>query len=96
MMQGVPNLVANQADANYASNYHAESDTFDKVDQTQARLNAAIAAAVIWGFANSSDRLPRQSADEVQELVDNTDLPAQMLSMTVWEGWADGTRGRHD
>ena len=96
MIQGVPNLVANQADANYASNYHAESDTFDKVDQTQVRLNSAIAAAVIWGFANSSERLPRQSHDEIQELMDNTDLPTQMRSMAVWDSWADGTRGRHD
>lgn len=96
MIQGVPNLVANQADANYASNYHAESDTFDKVDQTQVRLNSAIAAAVIWGFANSSERLPRQSHDEIQELMDNTDLPTQMRSMAVWDSWVDGTRGRHD
>ncbi len=96
MIQGVPNLIANQADANYASNYHAESDTFDKVDQVQARLNAAIAAAVIWGFANSSERLPRQTHDEIQELIDNTDLPTKMLAMAVWDSWADGTRGRHD
>ncbi len=45
MIEGVPNLVANQANANYASNYHAESDTFEKVDQQQARLNSAIAAS---------------------------------------------------
>ena len=49
------------ADANYASNYHAASDTFDKVDQQQLKLNSAIAAAVVWGFANSGDRLPRMS-----------------------------------
>ena len=96
MIEGVPNLIANQADANYASNYHAESDTFDKVDQQQLRLNSAIAAALIWGFDNDTARLPRQSHDEVQALIDSTDLQQQMKNFAVWDGWADGTRGRHD
>jgi len=96
MIEGVPNLIANQSDANYASNYHAESDTFDKVDQQQLRLNSAIAAAVLWGFANDTVRLPRQSHDEVQALIDSTDLEQQMKNFAVWDGWADGTRGRHD
>ena len=96
MIEGVPNLIANQADANYASNYHAESDTFDKVDQQQLKLNSAIAAAVIWGFANDTERLPRQSHDEVQALIDDTNLEQQMKNFAVWDGWADGTRGRHD
>lgn len=95
MIEGVPNLVANQSDANYASNYHAESDTFDKVDQQQLRLNSAIAAALIWGFANDTERLPRQSHDEVQALIDGTDLEQQMKNFAVWDGWADRTRGRH-
>ena len=96
MIEGVPNLVANQADANYASNYHAESDTFDKVDQQQLRLNSAIAAAVLWGFANSTDRLPRQSHDEIETLINDTDLEKQMRDFAVWDGWAAGERGRHD
>jgi Zn-dependent M28 family amino/carboxypeptidase len=96
MMEGVPNIVAAQSDANYASNYHAQSDTFDKVDQQQLRLNSAIAAAVIWGFANDTTRLPRQSHDEIQALIDNTDLEKKMKSMAVWHTWAEGVRGRHD
>jgi tRNA A37 threonylcarbamoyladenosine modification protein TsaB len=96
MIEGVPNLIAIQSDANYASNYHAESDTFEKVDQYQVRLNSAIAAAVVWGFANDSDRLPRQTHDEVQTLIDSSDLEEQMKNFSVWDGWADGTRGRHD
>jgi hypothetical protein len=89
-------IILSYRDAQKRNYTVAESDTFDKVDQVQARLNAAIAAAVIWGFANSSERLPRQTHDEIQALIDNTDLPAQMLGMAVWDGWADGTRGRHD
>jgi hypothetical protein len=96
MIEGVANLIAIQADANYASNYHAESDTFDKVDQTQVRLNSAIAAAVIWGFANDDARLPRQSHDEIQALIDSTDLEAQMRNFAVWGGWETGARGRHE
>lgn len=96
MMQGVPNLVAFQADANYASNYHAESDTFDKVDQQQMRLNSAIAAAVIWGFANDTARLPRQTNADLDTLIENTDLEKQMRDFAVWDSWVDGTRGRHD
>jgi carboxypeptidase Q len=94
MMEGVPNLIANQADANYASNYHAESDTFDKVDQQQLKLNSAIAAAVIWGFANSADRVPRHTRAQVENLIETTDLEAQMRHFGVWAGWAEGRRGR--
>ena len=96
MIEGVPNLIANQSDANYASNYHAESDTFDKVDQQQARLNSAIAAAVIWGFANDSARLPRQSHAQVEALINATGLESHMRDFAVWGGWAEGIRGRHE
>ena len=94
MMEGIPNLIAMQADANYASNYHAASDTFDKVDQLQLKLNSAIAAAMAWGFANADDRLPRYTHDQIVELIGSTDLEQQMRNFGVWEGWASGNRGR--
>jgi len=94
MMQGVPNLIGHQADANYASNYHAASDTFDKVDQQQLKLNSAIAAAMTWGFANDDKRLPRWSREQVGNLVKNTDLEEQMRNFGVWEDWVSGQRGR--
>jgi Zn-dependent M28 family amino/carboxypeptidase len=93
MLSGVPNLVANQESANYGPNYHARSDTFDKVDLRQLRLNAAIAAAVTWGFANMAERLPRQSRADVEKLIHTTDLGAQMKSMGVWKDWEAGRRG---
>ena len=96
MIEGVPNIVAIQADANYASNYHAESDTFDKVDQQQVRLNSAIAAAVLWGFANDKRRLPRQTRQEIADLIESTDLEQQMRNFAVWDAWAEGARGRND
>ena len=96
MVEGVPNIVAIQADANYASNYHAESDTFDKVDQQQVRLNSAIAAAVLWGFANDQRRLPRQTRQDIVELIESTDLEQQMRNFHVWDYWESGERGRND
>jgi hypothetical protein len=94
MMEGVPNLIGHQADANYASNYHAGSDTFDKVDQQQLKLNSAIVAALAWGFANSDERLPRWSRRQIEALVNSTNLEQQMRDFGVWEDWAAGRRGR--
>jgi len=94
MMEGVPNLIGHQADANYASNYHAASDTFDKVDQQQLKLNSAIAAAMVWGFANSEARLPRHTRVEIENLINTTDLEQQMRDFGVWNDWASGIRGR--
>jgi carboxypeptidase Q len=94
MMQGVPNLVANQVDANYASNYHGESDTFDKVDQQQLKLNSAIAGAMIYGFANYDNvTWKRQTVAELENIIDTTDLKAQMISFGMWQDWVDNKRG---
>ena len=38
LLEGVPNLVANQEPANYIANYHASSDTYDKVDNPQPEI----------------------------------------------------------
>src|SRR6266496_941286 len=43
LLEGIPNLIANQETAKYLPDYHASSDTLDKVDIGQARKNAAIA-----------------------------------------------------
>jgi hypothetical protein len=93
MMQGVPNLVANQESANYGPNYHARSDEFGRADLRQMRLNAAIAAAVTWGFATLDQAVPRQTAAQVDSLVRNTDLAEQMRSFNVYEAWEKGERG---
>ncbi|KAA0231377.1 M28 family peptidase [candidate division KSB1 bacterium] len=94
MMEGVGNLVANQESANYGPNYHAGSDTFDKVDLKQLRLNAAIAAAVTYGFATMEVNWKRQTRAEIEALMNATDLVAQMKSFNVWDDWANGKRGR--
>lgn len=94
MMEGIANLVANQASANYGPNYHAATDTFEKVDLRQLRMNAAIAAAVTWGFANMDLLLPRQSRTELEQLIDRTDLRTQMARFGLWKSWRAGERGR--
>jgi hypothetical protein len=93
MMRGVPNLVANQESANYGPNYHARSDEFDKADLRQLRLNAAIAAAVTWGFATAQPTVAHQTAQQVDSMVRNTDLADQMKAFNVYDAWAAGRRG---
>ena len=94
MMEGVVNLVGNQDSSNYGPNYHARSDTFDKVDQRQLRLNAAVAASALWGLAQGEVHWKRQTRAEVEALVNGTTLKDQMESFGVLEGWLDGSRGR--
>jgi len=95
ILQGVPNLVANQESANYGPNYHAANDTFDKADTVAMRRNARIAAAVTWYWANAEGLPGRQTMAQVEELVQRTDLRAQMRTLgDLRERWDDRTRPR--
>jgi hypothetical protein len=93
-MQGIANLVANQANANYASNYHAQSDTFEKVDQQQLKVNSAIMGATILGIANL-DEIPwqRQTAVQVVEMVEKFNIEQAMKTFGLQQGWQDNKRG---
>lgn len=93
LLSGVPNLVANQDMAPYLPDYHAESDTFDMVDAREARANAAIASALVWGLANADARAPRQSKAEVDRLLKDTKLDEQMKALGQWDDWISGRRG---
>ena len=54
--------MANQEEANYLLNYHAMSDTFDKVDLPQLKKHVAEAGALAFGLANAMERTgPRLS-----------------------------------
>jgi Iap family predicted aminopeptidase len=94
MMEGVPNLVAVQADATYGPDYHASSDTFDKVDVPQVKRNAAVVAALAWALAQDEAAWPRHTAAQVTALVETTSLKDQMVSFGVMEDWKAGRRGR--
>jgi Zn-dependent M28 family amino/carboxypeptidase len=93
LLSGVPNFVANQDFAPYLPDYHAESDTFDMVDAREARANAAIASALVWGLANADARAPRQTRAEVDKLLKDTKLDEQMKAMGQWDDWLSGRRG---
>jgi len=96
MMQGVANLVADQGNANYASNYHAQSDTFDKVDQKQLKLNAAIIGALTLGYANIDEvTWQRQSSAQVVQMVNKFDIETSMKTFGLYKSWHDNSRGIH-
>jgi hypothetical protein len=95
LLEGVPNLIADQETAKYLPDYHAQSDTLDKVDIGQARKNAAIAAVAVTGIANAPGRLgKRQSRDEIAKLLEKSGLAAQMRTYSLWADWENGKRGR--
>src|SRR5437667_12565875 len=95
LLEGVPTFVANQEISNYLANYHAASDTFDKVDQRELKLNTVIAALTAWGVADRAEPLgKRLSRAELDELVKETGLDKQMKLLGYWEQWQSGTRGR--
>jgi len=91
LLSGVPNLVANQ-DA--LPQYHAESDTVDRVNARELRANAAMASALVWWLAEDPERFGRrQSRDEVLKLLMDTKLDAQMKAFGQWEDFQAGKRG---
>ncbi len=94
LVEGVAALVANQESANYGPNYHAASDTFDKVDARQLKTNAAVAAAIIWGFANADVTWGRLSGSEVERIVETTSLKAEMQAFGLYADYRAGKRGR--
>lgn len=94
MLQGVPNLIANHEPAQYGPSYHARSDTPEQCEPRQLRLNAAIVAAVTWALANDDAVLPRQTRQDLERLMEKTDLDDQLKIMGMWSDWRDGTRGR--
>lgn len=97
MLEGVPTFVANQEEANYLINYHAMSDTFDKVDLAQLKKHVAEAAALAFGIANAPQRLgPRLHHAQIEQTMRETHLDELMKTFGVWQQWQDGKWGRAD
>lgn len=95
LLEGVPNLIANQEEANYIPNYHASSDTLDKVDMQALKRNVAIAAVTAFGVAERAEPLgPRQSRSQIEALLEASGLAAQMKNAGLWPLWESGQRGR--
>ena len=95
LLEGVPNLVANQVEANYLENYHASSDTYDKVDFDQLKKHVAIASALVYQIADAPQPLgPRQNRAQIEALVKDTHLDDQLKAFGMWQEWQQGARGR--
>lgn len=95
LLEGVPTLSANQEEGNYLPNYHATSDTMDKVDIRALKLHAAYAAVTMVGIANREARLgKRQSRTEIEALMKRTGFDEQMKQFGLWTPWVEGKRGR--
>jgi carboxypeptidase Q len=95
LLEGVPTLVANQEPDNYMLNYHAFSDTYDKVDIPALKKQVAIAALTAYALANEAQRIaPRQTRAQIEALLKKTGLEQQMKTDGLWTAWTDGERGR--
>jgi carboxypeptidase Q len=95
LLEGVPTLIAFQDEANYLPNYHAASDTFDKVDLRELRMNTLIAAVTAWGIADRAEPLgKRYSRAEIEQQLKETGLDEQMKAQGYWPLWENGVHGR--
>jgi len=87
--------VANQEEANYLPNYHAASDTLDKVDMRELKLHTVLAALTAWGIADRIEPLgKRLSRAELDVLVKETASTSSFKLLGYWEAWQSGARGR--
>lgn len=94
MLEGVPSLVAIQDAGNYLENYHATSDTLDKVDMTQLKKHVAEMTVIAYGIANARDRLPRLTHAQIDKILRDTHSDEQMKPLGIWAEWESGKRGR--
>jgi carboxypeptidase Q len=97
LLEGVPTFVANQEEANYLLNYHAMSDTFDKVDLAQLRKHVVEASALTIGLANAPEAPgPRLHHAQIEQTLVETHLADQLKTFGMWSDWESGKRGRKD
>jgi len=95
ILEGILTLDPNQEPANYMLNYHAASDTFDKVDIPALKKQAGIAAITAYALADTTERAaPRQSRTAIEQLLKETGLGDEMETEGFWPAWTSGERGR--
>jgi Zn-dependent M28 family amino/carboxypeptidase len=95
MLEGVPTFVADQMEANYLENYHAVSDTYDKVDFPQLKKHVAEAAALSIELADLPQKVgPRLSHDEIEQTMRDTHSVEMLKAEGIWDDWVSGKRGR--
>jgi hypothetical protein len=95
MLEGVPTFAAEQEEANYLENYHAVSDTYDKVDFPQLKKHVAEAAALSLELANLPQKIgPRLTHDEIEQTMRDTNSVDMLKADGIWDDWVSGRRGR--
>ena len=95
MLEGVPTFVADQDEANYLENYHAISDTYDKVDFPQLKKHVAEAATLSVELANLPGKIgPRLTHDQIDQTIRDTRSVEMFKQFGLWDDWASGKRGR--
>jgi carboxypeptidase Q len=95
VLEGIPTLIAKQDEANYLPNYHAASDTFDKVDLREVKINTVIAAVTAWGIADRVEPLgKRYTRAEIDRQLKESGLDEQMRLQGIWPLWENGVHGR--
>jgi carboxypeptidase Q len=95
MLEGVPTFVADQREANYLENYHAVSDTYDKVDFAQLKKHVAEAAAMSIGLANLPEKIgPRLTHDQIEQTMRDSNSVELLKADGIWDDWVSGKRGR--
>jgi carboxypeptidase Q len=97
LLEGVPTFVANQEESNYLLNYHAMSDTFDKVDLARLRKHVVVASVLTFGIANAPGPPgPRLHHAQIEQTLRETHLDDQLKTFGMWGDWESGKRGRKD
>ena len=95
MLEGVPTFVADQEEANYLENYHAVSDTYDKVDFAQLKRNVAEAAAFSFALANLPQKIgPRLTRPQIEQSMRETHSDEMFKAFGLWAAWESGHLGR--
>jgi carboxypeptidase Q len=95
MLEGVPTFVADQEEANYLENYHAVSDTYDKVDFTQLKKQVAEAAEFSFALANLPEKIgPRFTRAQIEQSLRETHSDEMLKADGLWDAWESGQLGR--
>jgi Zn-dependent M28 family amino/carboxypeptidase len=91
MLEGVPTFVADQEE----ENYHAVSDTYDKVDFEQLKKHVAESALLALELANLDQKIgPRLTHDQIEQTMRESNSVDMFKAFGIWDDWQSGKRGR--
>ena len=79
----------------YLENYHAVSDTYDKVEFAQLKQHVAEAAALSFSLASLPEKIaPRLTHDQIEQTMRDTNSVDLLKAFGLWDDWVSGKRGR--